>query len=67
MPPTQSERGVCTYECFQNGFVDVKRKKAHVHFAHDSLVDYDIFTSIKRNLKFQKTLNSYGKSKHDIS
>jgi len=58
MPPTQSERGLCTYECFQNGFVDMKRRKAHVHFAHGSLVDYDIFMSIKR---------TYGKSKNDIS
>jgi hypothetical protein len=54
MPPTQSEWGVCTYACFQNGFVDVKRKKAHVHFVHGSLVDYDIFMSIKRNRRFQK-------------
>ena len=32
MPPTQSERGFCTYKykCFQNGFVDAKRKKTHV-------------------------------------
>ena len=59
---------MCTYECFQNGFVDVKRKKAHVHFAHGSLVDYDIFMSIKRNLKFQKkTRNSNVKSKNDLS
>ena len=48
----------CYYKCFQNGFVDVKRKNAHVHFAHGSLVDYDIFMSIKRNLKFPKTCNS---------
>jgi hypothetical protein len=34
--------------------VDVKRKKAHVHFAHGSLVDYEILISIKRNLNFQK-------------
>ena len=32
--------------------------KPHVHFAHGSLVDYDIFMSIKRNLKFQKTQSS---------
>ena len=55
----------CCYECFQNGFVDVKRKKAHVHFANGSLVDYDMFMSIKRNLKFQETRNSYRKSKND--
>ena len=57
----------CYYKCFQNGFVDVKRKKAHVHFAHGSLVDYDIFMSIKRNLKFPKTRNSNVKSKNDLS
>ena len=34
--------------------------KPHVHFTHGSLVDYDIFMSIKRNLKFQKTRISYG-------
>ena len=55
----------CCYECFQNGFVDVKRKKAHVHFANGSLVDYDMFMSIKRNMKFQETRNSYRKSKND--
>ena len=38
-----------------NGFVDVEGRKAHVHFAHGSLVDYDMFMSIKRNLKFQKS------------
>ena len=42
------------------GVVDVKRKKVHVHFAHGSLVDYDLFIFIKRNLKLQKrTNNSY--------
>ena len=41
-----------------NGFVDVKRNKAHVHFIHGSLVDYDIFMSVKGHLKFQKTRNS---------
>ena len=44
-----------------------EEKKKHVHFAHGSLVDYDMFMSIKRNLKFQKTHNSYGKSKNDTS
>jgi hypothetical protein len=34
--------------------VDVKRKKAHVHFAHGSLVDYDIFMSIKKKLENKK-------------
>ena len=47
-----SLRSRCCY--VQNGFVDVKRKKAHVHFAHGFLMDYDIFMSIKRNLKFKK-------------
>ena len=32
-----------------------------------SLVDYDIFMSIKRNLKFPKTRNSNVKSKNDLS
>jgi hypothetical protein len=60
---------LCTYECFQNDFVDVKGRKAHVHFAHGSLVDYDMFMSIKRNLKFKKKnkRKSYRKSKNDIS
>ena len=47
-----SLRSRCCY--VQNGFMDVKRKKAHVHFAHGSLMDYDIFMSIKRNLKLKK-------------
>ena len=33
---------VCAYKCFQNRIVDVKSKKPHVHFAHGSLVEYDI-------------------------
>ena len=37
-----------------------ENKKPNVHFAHGSLVDYDIFISIKRNLKFQTTRNSHG-------
>ena len=53
MPPTQSERGF-TYECFQNGFLDAKRKKTHVHFAHGSLVDYDIFMPIKKKHENKK-------------
>ena len=31
----------CCYECFQDDVVDVEREKAHVHFAHGSLVDHD--------------------------
>ena len=56
---------LCTYECFQNDFVDVKGRKAHVHFAHGSLVDYDMFMSIKINLKFKKKIsaNPIGKAK----
>ena len=38
----------------QSSFMDVKRKKAHVHFVHSSLMDYDIFMSIKRSLKLKK-------------
>ena len=49
---------LCTHKCFQNGFVDVGRKNTHVHFAHGSLVDYGIFMSIKRKLKFQKNMES---------
>jgi hypothetical protein len=39
---------------------DVKRRKPHVHCAHGSLVDYDIFMSIKKTENQKKKSNSYG-------
>ena len=40
---------VCAYKCFQNRIVDVKSKKPHVHFAHGSLVEYDILCNSEKH------------------
>ena len=51
------------WNCFQNGIVDVKSKKHHVHFAHGSLVDYNmfyIFMLLPKKIKLQSTRNSTG-------
>ena len=44
-----------------------ENKKPNVHFAHGSLVDYDIFISIKRNLKFQTARTSFGIYQNNIN
>jgi hypothetical protein len=47
---------------------DVKRRKPHVHCAHGSLVDYDIFMSIKKteNQKKKAIPMAYGIYKNEI-
>ena len=57
------------WKCFQNGIVDVKSKKPHVHFAHGSLVDYCIFmfpknTSNLNNTQFHWFLRRQHKMKN---
>ena len=52
--------------CYVQVVLGLKRKQTHVHFAHGSLVDYDMFMSITRNLKIQKTPNFFGKRNNII-
>ena len=55
------------YNCFQNGIVGVKSKTPHVHFAHGSLVDYNISMLLKKtkiiNTQFHWCLRKHHKMK----